>query len=93
MCETQAPHTEFIDELLNILVLMNLPKTKYGVRSILKYASDVHKVLRLECPVTIKGTRIYQDCSTLICNVLSLITLEFETLQMIKSIPVQGAGS
>ena len=33
--------TEFIDKLRNLLVLMNIPHTESGVRSILKDASDV----------------------------------------------------
>ena len=33
--------TKFIDKLRNILVILNIPQTESGVRSILKYVSDV----------------------------------------------------
>ena len=34
-------HTKFLDKLRNLLVLMNSPQMESGVRSILKYASNV----------------------------------------------------
>ena len=34
-------HTKFLDKIRNLLVLMNLPKTEYGVRITLKDSSDV----------------------------------------------------
>ena len=55
-------------------------------RSILKDASDLPYMIRLECPGTVKALIFYQYFSAAICNILHWITLEFETLHMGKSL-------
>ena len=61
---------------------MNIPKTKYEIMSILKDASDVPEVLRLEGPCTLKANRINKYYSTEIYNIISWITIEFERIQI-----------
>ena len=39
--DIHVTHTKFLDKIRNLLVLLNPPKTEYGARNILKYASDV----------------------------------------------------
>ena len=63
-------HNKFLDKLRNRHVLMNTPKTEYGVRIVLKDASDVLYVLKLEIPGTFKALSIYQDLCTEKCNVI-----------------------
>ena len=80
-------HTKFIDRICNLLVLLNSPKTESEVRSILKDKFDVLFVLMIECPITLKDISIYQDCSSENWNVLTWITIEFEVLHVVKSLP------
>ena len=72
-------------ELPSMLVLMNSLKNKSGSRTTLKDARDVTKVLWIEGPGTLKALIINQYCSTSIYSILPLITLEFETIQMVNS--------
>ena len=57
-----------------------------GVRSVLKDASDVLYVLKLEIPGTFKALSIYQDLCTEKCNVIPWINFYFDTLHVGKSI-------
>ena len=58
--DIQVTDKKFIDKPCNLLVFMNNPKTKSGVKTILKDSSDFPKVLRLEVSGTLKVLRIYQ---------------------------------
>ena len=71
---TSMSHTRFSNKLYNLLVLLNSPNTESGVRSILKYATDVTYTIRLEVPGTFKAIIIYQDSCTSICNIYPYIT-------------------
>ena len=84
--DIQVTHTKFIDKLWNILVLLNLPKTKSGIRSILKDASDIAKVLRIKGPGTLMELRIYQDYRKEICNILPSISLQLDNIQIVQSL-------
>ena len=53
---------------------------------ILKYSSDISKVLILEGLETINVLKIYQDYSTTIHNGIPRIDLQFEVINMIKSL-------
>ena len=68
-------HTKFLDKIRNLLVLLNIPKTEYGVKFVLRDASEVPYAIMTKGPGTIKALRIYQDCCTDICNVLPWIHL------------------
>ena len=65
---------------------MNLPDTESVIRSILKDASDVSKVLRNEDSGTLKVLSIYQYCSSEICNILPWINIEFEIIHLGNSL-------
>ena len=39
--EIHVTHTNFLDKIRNLIVLMDLPKSEYGFRSILKDSIDV----------------------------------------------------
>ena len=41
-------HTKFLDKILNLLVLLNLPETEYRIRVILKYLSNVSEVISIK---------------------------------------------
>ena len=77
---------KIIDKIRNILVMMNLPNTESGIRSIFKYASNVVYVLSLKGPRTTKALGINKYCCTSMHNIYPQIDLEFDTLQMIKSL-------
>ena len=68
--DIHVTHTIFFIKLCDLLVLLNIPMTESGAKSILKDASYVPNVLRLEGPGTLKALSIYQDCCTAIHNVL-----------------------
>ena len=85
-CMTPKLQKKFINKPHNLLVLMNKPKMKYGIRSILKYVSDAPKALRLEGHGALREISINQDFRASICYSTLLIALELETLQMIKSL-------
>ena len=74
------------DKLCNLLVLMNIPKAKYRIRSILRYTSDVAKVLIIKCWVTLKVLSIYQYFIKEIYIIYPWITLQLETIQMVTDI-------
>ena len=65
---------------------MDISNTKFIIRIILKYASNIDKVLELEFSVTIKALVIYQYCSTETFNITPGIYFWFENLQMVQSI-------
>ena len=71
--DINVTHTKFLDKTRKLLVLMYIPQTEYGVITILKYASDVTYVIRLEGPGTLNALILYQYFCTAICNVLSEI--------------------
>ena len=71
--DIHVTHSKFLDKLCNLLVLLIIPQTESGVRSILKDARDATYVIRLEGPGTLKALSIYQYCCTIICNVLPWI--------------------
>ena len=58
--DVQITHTKFIDKICNLIVIINLPKTKYEFISIIKYKSDSYKVISIEIPGTIKVIKIDQ---------------------------------
>ena len=58
----------------------------YGIIIILKYISDISKVIILEGLKTINVLSIYQDYSTTIHNGIPRIDLQFEIIKMIKSL-------
>ena len=72
---------KFLDKFHNLLVIMNLPTTTSGIRSIIKDAIDVPKMIRHEGPDTLKAPRTNQNFSTYICNIFTWITLRFQTIQ------------
>ena len=39
--DIHVTHTKFLDKIRNLLVLLNIPQTEYGVRIILKDASNL----------------------------------------------------
>ena len=41
-------HTEFLDKICKLLVLMSYPNKEYRIRVILKYASDIADTIRLK---------------------------------------------
>ena len=84
--DIQVTHTTFIDKLYNLLVILNLTKNKYLIIIILKDASDITKFLRLQVPRTLKDISIYQGCSTTICNVLTSIYFQSETIKTVQSL-------
>ena len=81
----QVSHNIFF-EIHNLLLRINHPREKNVVRGILKYASDMSKVLRLEVPVNIKALSINQYCSTTICNVIPWVTIGIYALKMVNSL-------
>ena len=60
---------KIVDELRNILIIMNIPKIKPIIRSILKDASDVTKLLRLKESLNLKDIGINKYFYTSICNI------------------------
>ena len=82
----QVAHMRFIDKLCKLLVLLNLTNMVYRIRIILKYISNISKVLILEGLKTINVLSIYQDYSTTIHNGIPRIDLQFEVINMIKSL-------
>ena len=59
---------------------------KSGIISILKDASDVSKILRLEGSGTLKAIHTNQDCIPEIFKIIPCIHIEFETIKMSNSI-------
>ena len=84
--DIQVTHTTYIDKLYTLLVLLNLPKNKYLIIIILKDASGIAKFLRLQVPGNFNDISIYQGCSTTICNVLTSIYFQSETIKTVQSI-------
>ena len=82
----QVTHTTFLNEIYNLLVLLNRPKIKLGIRSNFMDASCIYKMLRLKGTSTLKALSIDQYCITSICNILPWVSLELETLQIINSL-------
>ena len=62
--EIHVTQINFLGNLRNLLVLMNFPNIKLRIGSILKYSSDVSKVIRIKVFVNIKVLSIYQYFST-----------------------------
>ena len=56
------------------------------IRSILKDANDIAKMLRIKISGTLKALRIYQYFITSICAILPWTILEFDTLHVVQSI-------
>ena len=55
--DIQVTHTKFIYKLRNLLELLNHPKTKYIIRSILKNVSDIFEFLGIKGLGTLKALR------------------------------------
>ena len=54
--------------------------------SILKDTSDISKLLRLKGSGTLKALRTHQYCRTEILNIIPHMNIEFENIQVVKSI-------
>ena len=58
--EIHVTQINFLGNLRNLLVLMNFPNIKLRIGSILKYSSDVSKVIMIKVPRTVKAIIIHQ---------------------------------
>ena len=79
-------HTKFLDKIHNLLVFLSLPEMESRIRSILKYVNCTSKVLGIKGSSTLKAFSIYQDCITVICDILPRMILEFEFLHVVQSL-------
>ena len=84
--EILVTHTKFLNEFRNLLVLLNFPFMNYIIRSILEYLSYIAKVLRFQGYRTLKKISINQYFIKSICDIPPWKTIDFETLQIIKSL-------
>ena len=81
-----ATYNKFLNKPRNFLLIMSFPEMESRIISIFKDVSDVSKLLGLKGSGTIKALRIYQYFSTSIFDILPWLSLEFDTLQMVKII-------
>ena len=61
-------HKRFLNKLHNLLVLLSLPDMESRIRSILKDANYIAKVIGIKGSVILKALHIYQDSITTICD-------------------------
>ena len=84
--DTQIKHTGILNKIHNLLVVMNPQNTKYEIAIILKYVIDVSKLIGIKGPGNIMLLSVYQDFSTSIWNNIPSIFIQFETIQVVKSL-------
>ena len=73
---TSSSNTQsFFYKLRNLLVILNLPETKYKNRTTIKDTSDIDKFIGFKGSGSLKGLRIYQAFIKSLCEILPRIAL------------------
>ena len=65
-----ATHTQFLNKLHNLIILLSFSDMESRIRSILKDVSDIANVLRLKGSDTLKLLGIYQYLIIKICEII-----------------------